>query len=370
LAGAKAELYTQLLQDRLNEYSYPALLAGAGIVVDANNRGIDITVQGFHDRLYKLMDVLIDEIELATFDPKRFEQLKLDTLRNWRNNAKKTPYHQLYNQLAVGLYSPYWSDSEKINALEMVSLKELHVFAKNWRKGALVKSLFYGNLSREWMNDWDPLLKRLVDSEKGVPISPVKVAKLTNDPFLSTSTELENNSTVAQYDFRVVDHTDQAVMLYVQGVDDSLESQAAMMVLRQLLQSPFYSSLRTEQQLGYIVFLGSLQLKEVPGSVFVVQSPTVSVYKQAVITQLLEEPTSLSASANDYWANLLRGDIKLDRRQALANAVEGLNSKQLKDTYRESIQNASKSIWIYSREPKSIKGQVRYALPTTAYSYP
>ncbi|MGH1439571.1 MAG: insulinase family protein [Cellvibrionaceae bacterium] len=381
---AKAELYAQLLQDRLNEFSYPALLAGAAIVVDANNRGIDITVQGFHDRLYKLMEVLIAEIERATFESQRFDQLKTDTLRRWRNNEKKTPYHQLYNQLAVDLYTPYWSDKAKINALTDVSLSELHEFAKNWRKGAQIKGLFYGNLSQVWIKDWEPLLDGIVLGD-GTLVPPVKVAKLQRA-----------DSKLAQYDFRVVDHSDKAVMLYVQGSDDSLETQAAMVVLRQLLQSPFYSSLRTEQQLGYIVFLGSLQLKEVPGSVFVVQSPSASlekmrtaiktfisdyeaklpdditVYQQAVITQLLEAPTSLSVSANDYWSNILRGNMQFDRRQMLAEAVKALTSEQLKQAYQNSVLDVSKTIWVFSKEPKGedMGNERRYTPSTTFYSYP
>lgn len=384
---AKAELYAQLLQDRLNEFSYPALLAGAAVVVSANNRGIDITVQGFHDRLYKLMQVLVAEIENATFETQRFDQLKTDTLRRWRNNEKKTPYHQLYNQLAVDLYTPYWSDKAKINALADVSLSELHEFAKNWRKGAQIKGLFYGNLSKVWLKDWEPLLDGIFLDKSalgdGSLVPPVKVVKLQSS---------ENN--VAQYDFRMVDHSDKAVMLYIQGSDDSLKSQAAMVVLRQLLQSPFYSSLRTEQQLGYIVFLGSLQLKEVPGSVFVVQSPSASletmrsaiktfiseyeaklpeditVYQQAVITQLLEAPTSLSVSANDYWSNILRDNSEFNRRQVLAEAVKALTSAQLKQAYQNSILDVSKAIWVYSKKPKEVEGERRYTPSDTFYSYP
>lgn len=391
--AAKASLYVDLLQDRLNEYSYPALLAGAAVSVAANNRGIDITIQGFHDRLYKLMSVLVDEIELATFETERFEQLKSDKLRQWRNNAKKTPYHQLYNQLAVDLYSPYWSDKAKINALEAVTLDELIQFAKEWRAGAQVKGLFYGSFNEAWLKDWQSSISRLrLEGEQA--IAPVKVVSLKSEGVRGGQPQNESGKTAAQYDVRVADHSDKAVVLYVQGFDDSLESQASMLVLRQLLQSPFYSSLRTEQQLGYIVFLGSLQLKEVPGSVFVVQSPSASidkmrsaietfivdysnklpdnitVYQQAVMTQLLEMPTSLSASANDYWSNLLRGNIFFSRRQALASAVEALSAEQLKNTYRNVVQDASKAIWVYSDEPKNVGKQVPYSPTNSVYSYP
>ncbi|WP_315982825.1 hypothetical protein [Aliamphritea spongicola] len=40
------------------------------------------------------------------------------------------------------------------------------------------------------------------------------------------------------------------------------------------MEAPFYTSLRTEQQLGYVVFATPLQMQDVPGLAFVVQSPT------------------------------------------------------------------------------------------------
>ncbi len=380
--AAKAELYVELLRDRLNEYSYPALLAGATINLNANNRGIDITVEGYHDRLYKLMEVLLGEIEQVTIDPQRFEQLKQDTIREWRNNAKKTPYHQLYNQLAVNLYKPYWSDAAKIDALTDVDREEMLAFAKAWRVGAELKALFYGNFNQTWLNDWQAVLtlqQALPEGEEKT-LTPIRVAKLDHSP--------------SQYDVKTVDHTDSAIALYVQGSDDTLQSQAKMMVLRQILQSPFYSTLRTEQQLGYIVFLGSLQLREVPGSVFVVQSPTanvdamraainafiadfskqlpddISTYQRAVVTQLLESPPSLSASANNYWSNLLRGNTEFDDRQKLAEQVNTLNSTQLKDAYKSVIQNTAKSLWVYSKQPEKVDKQTPFTATSDAYVYP
>ena len=39
------------------------------------------------------------------------------------------------------------------------------------------------------------------------------------------------------------------------------------------MSSPFYSQLRTEKQLGYVVFETPLPLRKAPGLAFVVQSP-------------------------------------------------------------------------------------------------
>ncbi|MGH1484604.1 MAG: insulinase family protein [Cellvibrionaceae bacterium] len=354
-------LYADIIQDKMNEYSYPALLANTALSLRANSRGLDITLVGYHDKLDKLMALFISEIDEGDISPERFTQLKADLIRNFKNREKRTPYHQLYRHLAVNLYDLYWSNTAKINAIESITLADLNRFAIDWRQGARVKGLFYGNIDQEWLQRWQPYIDRLqLPGEK--PIVPAGITHLQSEK--------------AQYDVQEIDHNDTAVALYVQGVSDSLEDKAAMAVLRQMLQSPFYTSLRTEQQLGYVVFVGSLRLRQVPGSVFIVQSPSttssaiqkaitdfivafekqlpndIGLYQQAVITQLLEAPTSLSASADDYWGNLIQGNESFDNRQRLAEAVKQLSSEKLKAYYKDVLINPSRSLWQFSRRPE------------------
>jgi insulysin len=211
-------------------------------------------------------------------------------------------------------------------------------------------------------------------------IAPVKIMRIDNE--------------LVQYNVRNVDHNDQAVILYVQSPSDTLADKAKMSVLRQMMKSPFYSSLRTEQQLGYIVFMGSLRLKEVPGSVFVVQSPSASVddiqdavtqfiadfseklpddidvFKQAVITQLLETPPSLSASANVFWSNIIHSGGRINRRQQLIDAIQKVSSDELKQYYQQVMSSSAHALWQYSREPDDKSEQSLYTKGDQFYWYP
>jgi len=371
-------LYVELLKDRLNEYLYAAELAGASLSIQEQNRGIDLVLQGYQDKLPQLMTFLVQDIERGEIDSDRFAQLKSDLLRYWRNSDKKTPYHQLYNQLAVDLYDAYWADSAKINALEAVTFDDMKTFASEWRRGIQIKGLLYGNLDRVWSRQWQPLLARLpLPEDKS--LLPVSIAKL--------------QSRSAQYSVRTVEHGDQAVGLYLQGLDNTVQDQALMSVLRQIMQSPFYTSLRTEQQLGYVVFMGSLQLKQVPGSVFIVQSPSASVndirkaieqfivefkprlpddiklYQQAAITQLLEAPASLSAMADDYWNNLLQDNVQFAARQQLADAIAKITASELRVYFERVFLSPAHALWVFSRAP-SANGLQQFQRGDQFYSYP
>jgi secreted Zn-dependent insulinase-like peptidase len=373
------ELYADIIRDRLNEYNYPALLAGATLSLRANSRGLDVTLTGYHDKLHKLMELFITELDEGIVDSNRFEQLKTDLLRSYRNMDKRTPYHQLYQHVAVNLYDLYWSNSAKRNALEGVFFSDLKRFVSRWRQGARVQGLLYGNLDQNWLSQWKPYIKRLsLPGEQG--IAQASINKLQSE--------------LAQYDVQVMDHNDTAAALYVQGLGDTLEDRASMTLLRQMMHSPFYTSLRTEQQLGYIVFVGSLRLRQVPGSVFIVQSPSastneiqkaidefltdfesripddISVYQQSVITQLMEEPTSLSASADDHWSNLIQGNYQFDNRQRLAEAVKALDADTVKNYFKQAFLGSSKSLWQFSREPEKVDGLLPFVRSDQDYQYP
>jgi insulysin len=385
-----ASLYTDLIRDRLNEYTYSALLADTAISIRENDRGIDIVLEGYHDKLYALMDLFLDEIDGENITIERFIQLRSDLLRGLRNSDKGKPYHQLYKQLAINLTDSYFTDLEKIKELENITLDEINAFAQQWRVDTRIKGLYYGNFDQVWLHQWQAYAKRLqqpkaldVNTPDGSiksMIAPVKVMRIDSD--------------VMQYHVRNVDHNDQAAILYVQSPSDSVSDQAKMSVLRQMMQSPFYSSLRTEQQLGYVVFMGSLRLKQVPASVFVVQSPTASVgeiqkavthfitdfgnkipedvevFKQAVITKLLEAAPSLSANANIYWSDITQSDGRVNRRQRLIDAIERVSADDIKQYYQQVMLSSKHALWQYSREPDLNSEQTLYKKGQQFYKYP
>ncbi len=388
--GVLVSLYSDLISDRLNAYTYFALLADTGISIRENNRGIDIVLEGYHDKLHALMELFLEEIDGNKITGERFQQIKSDLLRGWRNGDKGKPYHQLYKQLAVNLTNSYFSEIEKIEELEKITLDDIKVFASQWRVDSRIQGLFYGNFDNLWLNKWQAYAQRLQPNNalnlknnnalnKNI-IAPVKVMRIDNDAI--------------QYNVHNVDHNDQAVVLYVQSPSDTVSDQAKMSVLRQIMQSPFYSSLRTEQQLGYIVFMGSLTLKEVPGSVFVVQSPSASVdeiqkaitqfiadfseqipedievFKQAVITKLLVAAPSLSASANLYWSDITQSDGRINMRQQLIDAIEKVSGDDIKRYYRQVMLSSKHALWQYSKNPELDGEQLLYKKEGQFYWYP
>ena len=358
--AAMNHLLVAIIKDTLNEQSYPASLAGLGFSLDANSRGVDINFQGYNDRMGALIELVFEAVRSPTLSKKRFRSLRQELLRHWRNSRKQTPYRQLLSEIPAVLFEPYWNQQTMADELENVSLRQLKRYAKRWRKGLQSEGLFYGNLKHDavelWLSDIDSLR---IESDDELP--PARVLKLDNKKTIPVSSISVN-------------HNDNAVSLYVQGLNDSLDDKAAMLLLRQIMESAFYSDLRTEQQLGYIVFLTGMGLKQVPGSLFVVQSPgtdvaaiqqairqfiehfedklpeQLGVYQQAVVTQLLEKPKSLASMSARYWNSVLRHDTAFDYQNRLAEAVKSITPQQLRDYYQAVMKDTTKSYWLVSNK--------------------
>jgi insulysin len=363
-SSALNQLLINMINDRLNENSYPASLAGLGYSLSPNSRGFDVSVQGYSNKMPVLLAMLSTQIQQPVLSVDRFDQLKIELTRQLNNTQQQTPYKQLFGQLPVSLFSPYASDSRIVKELETISLQELKSFASRWLQGAQVSALIYGNVNSDDESLWQSTLQEWVQLGDQVLAS----AEVVKFPVLE-----EGAKYIPQVSLNV-DHGDTAVGLYVQGTSDSLSSQANMVLLRQVLDSAFYSQLRTEQQLGYIVFLTSMTIKEVPGSFFIVQSPSASVdeikqaieaflhqsevlipddlsgFKRSVSTKLLETPQTLSAKASRYWQNVLKSNEDFDYRDRLVERINDINSQQLRAYYKNTLLNSERLMWFVANK--------------------
>ena len=162
-----------------------------------------------------------------------------------------------------------------------------------------------------------------------------------------------------------VDHPDTGYTLYLQGDDTGFAERARFRLLAQLISSPFYEDIRTNRQLGYIVYATPFEMLETPALGLVVQSPATGPEqidaavrafaeqfearlsnldeaqlqreKQAVISRLLEKERQLGDVSGRYWREIDRQATGFDSRQRLAEAIRAVTRDELVDTLRRSL---------------------------------
>ncbi|GAB3095158.1 peptidase M16 [Aestuariicella hydrocarbonica] len=386
--AALAHLYAALVNDSLNEYAYPAMLAGLNFNVRANSRGFDIRVGGYNDRQGALLNRILNAIDRGRFKSERFDSLKQELIRSWRNQKTLTPYEQLFQKLPALMFSPLWDELELADALESVNLADLRRFAANLWQGSHTQVLLFGNLYRQEALKLATLIEyKLYDqpAEETTPLMPsARVVKL---PVGASHYHLP------------VNHRDVVAALYIQAQGDSVKDRANMMLMRQMLSSSFFHQLRTEKQLGYIVFVTSMGLKDVSGNVFLVQSPSTPLadvvgeiqqyvdaqvgktpdfanYRKAILAQLNEAPKNMVEQADRYWSEIIANHTNFDRRSELIAAVKALTPETVSQ-YSRSVLGAPRELWLTAgAEPveiestREIPNLEALKLDSDTYTYP
>lgn len=367
--AAQAHLFAALIADQLNEFAYPARLAGIDYTLTANGRGYDLEVFGYSSRQGMLINKIVKAMNTNQFKEERFLLLKEDLLRSWRNQNKDLPYQVLAKQVGPLHLDPLWSNAQLIEALENIQLEQFQQFANRQLIDAKADALFYGNYFRAEALKLAVLMEHeLLSRRAGREVPPATLMMLPSDaekPWLYS---------------HPLDHNDYIAELFIQAPSPSIEDTAHMMLARQLLQPAFYHDLRTEKQLGYIVAIIPMPLLNLENSLLVVQSPITNEARiikhidefldqqletltqnftknqQSLIRKLQEPARSLREQGSRYWQSIVTYDDHFLRRDALAAAVAQATPESLSAFYKAVFLNKTRRLWLTSEALTERKG--------------
>ncbi len=343
------KLYVQLVNDQLDEFSYPVRLAGLSYNLYTHTRGFSVRISGYNDKQDLLLARIVEALHNPTTDTKRFAFIKERLIRSLVNGKRKKPYTQTMSEVTSLLLKPYWTDEKLIAAIQPLTVEDLRQFVSKLLEKVYVVALSHGNLYQEQAVELTTLLEeKFLENATPVTVSGGQVIKLTTGDFFTRQLE--------------VDHPDSAITVYFQGSDSSYASRAKFSLLKQLIAAPFYQELRTERQLGYVVFSVLMPLLDAPGIGFVVQSPNtdplgleshverfitdygnaVAVmteeqfarHKEALLTRILTVDDSLRERSNRYWKDLNRGNYEFDSREQIAAVVRRITKDDFEKFYK------------------------------------
>jgi secreted Zn-dependent insulinase-like peptidase len=354
-ASVANKVLTAMLNEQLNEPLYDAALAGLGAELYSHMRGLSIKVSGYSEKLDALMERVVNELDSPLNDLALFERLKRATKEELSNSLKDKPYNRTFAALYQELL-PGWSVEDQLSALEHLTLSEVIVQRDSLLREGELRLFTHGNLTKEQAKS---LTNKVINAFASM--KPLKVerlsAKIVPDANLTVQTPVK--------------HTDNALLLYLQSDEESSRAEAEVILLNEILSTPFYTQLRTEQQLGYIVFSNYLPIADRPGIALVVQSPTANIealqtaYKQFIAQWRQQLPIRLDAEIEDFkasvrariaspskrlseetarlWREIDRDNGQFDSKEQLLKAIEQVGSE---DLIRRIDQLLNHKLWI------------------------
>ncbi|MDD7805251.1 MAG: insulinase family protein [Endozoicomonas sp. (ex Botrylloides leachii)] len=331
------QLYSALLNWHLNEYGYPAQEAGLFYDLSTNREGLEINLSGYQDKQKVLLQDILTGIKTFKPDPLAFEQEKSRIIRKLRNKAFVAPYLQGLDALNKVIYRNYPSDEVWLKAAQSITFTSLEKYTQTLYDHIHIDMLIHGNNSKkEAQNLGNMVGKALLTKDNA--------AKKYSEPY----NLLGNQSRILQLNLK---HNDALFIEYFQRPETDNYTRAQFGLLAILLATPFFNSLRTDQQLGYIVYEGARSIEKHPGIIFIVQSPKtdpieiekrvhifleqqvkrfntlteseLQEYRQGLIGRLLQRDENLDARSNRLWQNIDNNE-PFNNREAIAKEVKKL----------------------------------------------
>ena len=341
---ARGALYTALLTDQVNEFAYPAQLAGMSFNFYRNTQGIGLRVGGYSDKQALLLKRLLGSIVEPNFSQRRFSDIRSDMIRSLKNAIAQRPSRQVVNDLNESLLYGRWGEKALISALQATDLSQLDGYIAQFWRSASAEGLIYGNYESGEVTQLSSMLRDIISSDPAPALPKRRVLRLAAGES-------------AQYAVDVP-HDDSVVAWYLQGEGDSVYDRAVTALTAQIMSSGFFQELRTEQQLGYVVGASSFSQLEVPGLLMLVQSPVADAnavavamntfmlnvepqldeaqferHKVSLVSDILRPDKNLAERGEYFWQAIARQEDGFDGRQMLATAVEAITLDNWKVYY-------------------------------------
>ena len=346
-----ATLHTKLVNDAMNSRTYAARLAGLAHSVGPTWTGLRIYASGFHDNLAILFEDALDAFVVPALDSERFAIARTELAKVYANQQLRRPHEQVVQTIYRLLHPNMYPSDALLDAMRRVTPEMLSA----WRETRLANMgatlLVHGNLLEEDASNLAALVQR-----------PLGIVEL---PHVLPSARRLAGSRRYQH---AIDHDDAAYALYIQGESDTIEERARIGLIGRMLGGRYYTALRTEKQLGYVVQAYALPIARHAGIVCVVQASKSGADEVETLTRaFLDEQrvwfrgrseAELEEYKNGYVAALTRADrnnydrvsrlvsglaarvLTFDEREQLADAVVGLTPAEVADAYDALIDPA------------------------------
>lgn len=239
--AALLDLYEATVQEYVNEVAYDALMADLSYTISAGMEGVTVALFGYNDSASRLLPVLKNALTEATLPEERFNAIKERLIRNWRNLEFGNAYSFTRYVVNKSSYKDYFLPAELAEAAEEIALGDIRQLMKTMYKQNRIEALVYGNMpAAEAIAAARSLQEGLGTRRAAKDVFDSQLLNLERGDKVVTKTLLPTNNSVFRKDYTLGPATP--------------ENRVTAAVMQNLIQAPYYSELRTRQQLGYVVW--------------------------------------------------------------------------------------------------------------------
>lgn len=342
----------------MNELSQAKLMfqtsvAGMKADLSTEDNGITLSVNGYTQNIGKLLQDMIAGFSQFEITPEILLQAKQRFLEKLDKDEKENALRQA--NFAISNFStyPYFEIDKKRETINQITIDDIKNTRQNLLNNATyLKGISVGNLSDEQVISITENLSKLVRNSN-------------KNKGYGRYIDINNSQRKINY-IKSISHEDNGfVISFFPNYYGEFEGLSRAILLRSIISRWYFDDLRTDKQLGYVVYANNTQIGKTSGIQFSVQSPTVSAasimehnqrffdetlhklvnlpekefeqYRTSLLEILQYKPESLSEEFSDFMLDYLRGNHSFDRKQKLIEHIKKLTKDEVIIFYKNAV---------------------------------
>jgi len=265
--------------------------------MEASLEGFKVTISGFGDSPARLAHTIAASLRTFTIAPARFEALKDLRLRLLKSYGETEAYQLARDRRDAMSREFDFLPPQLMPATENAKWTDVQAFARRYFARGKLEAVAHGHMTP------DESVASARDFATAVGAAPVEPSLLLRRRHLAIAPK------ESLIDVGEIAGVNSAYVADYVLPDDSPATRAAAVVLQNFIGEPFFSELRTRQQLGYIVGSSAASSQRERYLTFIIQSSGYGPdeLRRRAETFIVTLPQKLAATTDAQWATLVSG---------------------------------------------------------------
>ena len=331
---AFSRIYAACVNESLNELSYPAKLAGLNYSIKEGYEGIYVDVSGYKESSLRLYELMLEHMTDFKITQSQFEAIKDKIVRDYENLALSDAYMQT-RELAPDLfYNIKYTWKQVLPIAKRATFDEIKSYESNLFNKTYLEAMVYGDYVEQ---DAKKVLSVFKSKTKTEGISK-------EDAFELNYLNMSKPETV-QYVDKLLVNNSCFFRMYEIG-KDSPKTRALAALISKAVEQPFYTEMRTNQQLGYIVGSYPMNYDETYYLNFLIQSgdyPADDLNSRAN-TFISSTPKIVEELTDETFQQLIDSAIERLERKPMSISERAMKNKNLIFEHNKDFERDNKTI--------------------------
>ncbi|KAF5840753.1 Metalloenzyme, LuxS/M16 peptidase-like protein [Dunaliella salina] len=300
-AAVCTRLYVKLVADALNELAYPADLAGLVYGVTNSQAGFQVALSGYNHKLPVLLEAVLKQLSGLEVKADRFSLMVEQLKKEYSNIKYSQPYSWVMYRRELLLNFKRWQVAEYAEVIDTITPQYLEAFlSTRLFSRCFVEIMCVGNVAQGEARAMASLVTGMLKDVGAKHVLPSQMRDMR------TIRVPAGDTTLLEEPGPNPENKNSAISIMYQVGPDELRTNALLQLLVHMSKRDAFNTLRTQQQLGYIVALFNNHELGIHHIEFVIQSTShcvsslctrVEAFVHQLCTELLPPRCGLAPAA-------------------------------------------------------------------------